>query len=75
MISEEDLKRNEESTAYVLANTKKFTAQMYDAARAMKELCQSVRDLQAHLKACQAVRDSWCAAYTDLRGNPQRPSN
>ena len=75
MISEEDLKINEESAALVLANTKKFTAQVYDAARAVKELCESVRALRAQLKDCQNVRDSWCSAYTELRDSPQAPSN
>lgn len=46
-----------------------------DAARAIKELCASVRELQAQLKDCQDVRDSWCAAYTDLRDTPQNLTN
>lgn len=34
MISEEDLKKNEDGAALVLANSKAHTSQMWDAARA-----------------------------------------
>lgn len=68
MISEEDLRKNEADAALVLANSKAYTAQMWDAARAIKELCESVRELRA-------LRDSWCAAYTELRDSPQSRSN
>ncbi len=68
MISEEDLRKNEADAALVLSNSKAYNAQMWDAARAIKELCESVRELRT-------LRDSWCAAYTELRDNPQSPSN
>lgn len=68
MISEDDLKKYEADAALVLSNSKAYTAQMWDAARAIKELCESVRELRA-------LRDSWCAAYTELRDNPQTLSN
>ena len=75
MISEEDLKKNEESAALVLSNTKEFDALTYDAAKAIQELCASVRELQAELKECRTLRDSWCNAYAELRDNPQSASN
>lgn len=51
MISEEDLAKNERDAAAVIENPKAFTAQIYDAARAIQELCASVRELQAAVAA------------------------
>jgi hypothetical protein len=47
MISEDDLKKYEADAALVLSNSKAYTAQMWDAARAIKNLCESVRELRA----------------------------
>jgi hypothetical protein len=30
--------------------------------------------IQSDLKECQEARDGWCAAFTELRDNPQKPS-
>ncbi len=75
MISADDLKKNDDSAALVLDNTKDFDALTYDAAKAITELCASVRELQKQLQDCRDLRDSWCAAYTELRDNPQAKAN
>jgi len=75
MISEEAMKKNEADASLVLSNSKAYSAQIWDAARAIKELCESVRELQSHLSECQAVRDTWCAAYTELRDHPHGRAN
>ncbi len=36
---------------------------------AVAEAVTEIERLQAELKACREVRDSWCAAYTELRDN------
>jgi outer membrane murein-binding lipoprotein Lpp len=47
MITDENLQKNEEGAAFVLANPKGFTAVTWDAARAVQELCETVRELRA----------------------------
>lgn len=39
------------------------------------EAMAEIERLRAELKDCRAVRDSWCAAYTELRDNPKQPAN
>lgn len=39
------------------------------------ECATEIERLRENLKTCQEVRDSWCAAYTELRDNPQNPSH
>lgn len=38
-------------------------------------IAKRIADLQNALEDCQSVRDSWCAAYTELRDNPKQSAN
>lgn len=55
MISEYDLAKNERDAAAIIDNPRAFSAQIYDAAKAIKELCSSLRETVHALRKVSIV--------------------